>query len=125
MSQDRSLLVVESNLDRLDAMTRFFIRSGFQVTPVRHPRQAMEACTFKRFDAAVLSERLPEIPSAALASHLRQRSSCQKPIIVSDGETQWSEIEEDLAGDVERGAKYLDRVLERVEQTAGVVGTAS
>ena len=96
MTRPNRLLIVETNQERRNEMTRHFLNAGFQVTPVRHPRQALEASTFKHFDAAVLSDQLPEITAPELARRLRQNVSGLRPVLVSSDESEWDEVELEL-----------------------------
>ncbi len=64
------LLIVQPNRGQLDMLTRRFTELAYVVTPVYHPRQALEAATFKDFRVAVIDGSLPEIDSLELAQRL-------------------------------------------------------
>lgn len=70
---EHPLLLVHSDRDQLARLTRRFAELGYQVTPVFHPRQALEASTFKGFRVALIDERLPEIDGVELARRLQRR----------------------------------------------------
>ena len=67
-----SLLIVEDDLDTLDALSRWFIRTGFDVTPVFHPRQALSAATIKPFHVALIDYTLPEMDGLCLCQRLQR-----------------------------------------------------
>ncbi|QDT00254.1 response regulator [Adhaeretor mobilis] len=71
MSKNLSLLIVDSNRRTLDTMTKWFLQRGHQVTAVMHPRQALEAATFRDYDAAVIEQALPEKSGLQLMRKLR------------------------------------------------------
>lgn len=50
----RSLLLVEHNPKQLGALARRFIRAGYDVVALGHPRQALEAASFRQFRVAVV-----------------------------------------------------------------------
>jgi DNA-binding NtrC family response regulator len=66
-----SLLIVEDDLDQLAMLKRWFIRAGYQVTGVSHPRQALEAASFRPFQVAVINQTLPEIDGFELVRRFR------------------------------------------------------
>lgn len=65
------ILLLDPGAERRDRLARHFMRLGYQVTPVCHPRQALEAASFRRFDVAVFPATLPEFDSLALVSKLK------------------------------------------------------
>ena len=67
----RSLLIVEDDPDQLDILSDLFRQSGYEVIAVRHPRQALEAATFRPFQVALLDQGLPELDGMQLMQELR------------------------------------------------------
>lgn len=65
------LLILDSDVARRDALTGRFAKSGFHVTPVCHPRQALEAASFRHFDLALLSANWPGMETSVLIPKLR------------------------------------------------------
>lgn len=70
MSLEHTLLIVESDLREREQMSRRFLRAGFQVTAVNHPRCALEAATFRPFEVAILDATQPELDGVQLATRL-------------------------------------------------------
>ncbi|MCA9162369.1 MAG: response regulator [Planctomycetales bacterium] len=115
MTPAPALLIVESDRHRLDAMTRHFIRSGFHVTPLAHPRQAMAACARKHFDGAIMARRLPEMRGPELADMVGRHVRGLKPVIVDRHESDWSAVEDEVVQSMDRGffdasTSYSDEV---------------
>ncbi len=71
MPSDSAILLVENDSDLLATLSRKLIRRGFTVTLVKHPRQALEAASFKRFQVAVVDHRLPERSGSQLTRQLK------------------------------------------------------
>ena len=71
MPLQNSMLIVENDAELRDMLTKRFIRLGFDVTPLHHPRQALEAASFKRFPVAIISHRLAELDGLELVRRLR------------------------------------------------------
>lgn len=67
----RSLLIVEDDRDQLEVLSRLFIRAGYDVVAVHHPRLALEAATFRSFHVALLDQGLPEMEGMQLLQQLR------------------------------------------------------
>ena len=61
-----AMLIVEDDPDQLEFLTRGFLRSGYQVVGVSHPRQALEAASFRQFQIALLDSSLPEMDGIEL-----------------------------------------------------------
>ena len=68
---NRSLLIIEDDRDQRDILSRRFIRAGYEVVAVHHPRLALEAATFRSFQVALLDQCLPEMEGLELARRLR------------------------------------------------------
>ena len=49
-----SLLIVEDDLGQLEMVSAKFVRAGYSVVSVHHPRQALEAASFRQFQVALL-----------------------------------------------------------------------
>lgn len=69
----RSLLIVEDDSDQLAVLERRFIRAGYQVVGVQHPRQALAASSLRPFQVAIINYELPEMDGIELAHHLQRR----------------------------------------------------
>ena len=69
---NRSLLIVDDDLDQLDTLARCFVEAGYQVISVHHPRQALEAASFRQFQVALLATSLPEMDGLELMRRLRR-----------------------------------------------------
>lgn len=78
------LLILDSELSRRDALTGRFAKLGFHVTPVCHPRQALEAASFRHFDLALLSADWPGIETSALINKLRWQLGDVKFVVYCD-----------------------------------------
>ena len=86
MPLDYSLLIVEDDEDLLDDYTRWFVRRGYDVTAVHHPRQALEAVTLKDFRVAVVDEGLPEMSGIELMQQLKRLADIQ--VIMLSGSSE-------------------------------------
>lgn len=69
---DRSLLIVDDDPDQLDILARWFVRAGYHVVSVHHPRQALAAASFQTFQVALLAANLPEMDALELVHCLRR-----------------------------------------------------
>ena len=65
------LLILDDVCQRRDLLTGRFANLGYQVTPVCHPRQALEAASFRHFDVAMLSAEWSGYDTATLITKLR------------------------------------------------------
>ena len=83
MPREHSLLIVENDAALLDLLTLNFIQRGYAVTPVHHPRQALEAATIKSFELALLDGSLPERDGIWLTRELKLRIADLQVIILS------------------------------------------
>ena len=73
MSIKRSLLLVDDDGEFVDILTRRFLKLGYAVTALNHPREAMQAVSFSQFDAAVIDQGLPETDGIDLMQQLLGR----------------------------------------------------
>lgn len=80
---NRSLLIVEDDRDQLDAATRWFIEAGCQVLGVAHPRQALQAASFRQFQVALLDASLPEMDGLELMQRLKRIQDAVQVVILS------------------------------------------
>ena len=80
---NRSLLIVEDDPAQLDALTHSFIRAGYRVVSVHHPRQALQAASFRQFQVALLDASLPEMDGFELMQRLKKMQHDIRVIIVS------------------------------------------
>jgi DNA-binding NtrC family response regulator len=83
---DNSILIVEDDLEQLDVLTRRFIQAGYQVVAVHHPRQALEAVSFRPFQVALLEASLPEIDGLDLMKRLKRMQHDMQVIILAGGD---------------------------------------
>lgn len=78
---NRSLLIVEDNLEQLAILKRWFIRAGYQVTGVHHPRHAIAAAALRPFQVAIINLAPPEMDGIELM-HSLQRRLGNIPIVI-------------------------------------------
>jgi DNA-binding NtrC family response regulator len=83
MPLEASLLIVEDDQELLNTFARWFIRRGYAVTAVRHPRQALGASSVRSYDVAVLDYTLPEQSGIELMKNLRRRIAGLQVILLS------------------------------------------
>jgi Cu-Zn family superoxide dismutase len=83
MPLEHSILIVENDTALLDLLTRNFIQRGYAVTPVCHPRQALEAVAVNSFDLALLDGSLPEHDGIWLMRELKLHVADLQVIILS------------------------------------------
>lgn len=69
---ERAILLVEDDREFLESMSRYLTRKGYCVTPVHHPRMALQAISIQPHRIAVLDRRLPEFDGAQLMQMLRR-----------------------------------------------------
>ena len=80
---NRSLLIVEDDPDQLEVLARCFVRAGYHVVSVHHPRQALEAASFRQFQVALLDASLPEMGGVELLQCLKWTQHRLQFIILS------------------------------------------
>lgn len=80
---NRSLLIVEDDPDQLDLLTHRFIRAGYHVVSVPHPRQALEAASSRQFQVAILDLSLPEMDGIELMHRLQRFQEDVHVVILS------------------------------------------
>ena len=80
---NRSLLIVDNDPDELDILTCSFIRAGYQVVSVHHPRQALEAASFRQFQVALLDASLLAVDGVELLQCLKSTQHRLQCIILS------------------------------------------
>jgi CheY-like chemotaxis protein len=78
-----SLLIVEDDLEQLAILKRWFIKAGYQVTGVHHPRMALEAATLHPFRVAIVNHTLPDMDGIALMQRLRRTLGDLRVVIQS------------------------------------------
>ena len=83
MPLEYSLLIVENDASLLDLLSRNFFQRGYEVTPVCHPRQALEAASITPFDVALLDGSLPEHDGIWLMNELRHYIADLQVVILS------------------------------------------
>jgi two-component system response regulator (stage 0 sporulation protein F) len=82
---NNSILIVEDAPEQLDELTGWFIQAGYRVVAVHHPRQALEAASFRPFQVALLDARLPEIDGLDLMQRLKRMQHDMQVIILGGG----------------------------------------
>jgi hypothetical protein len=86
---DLRVLLLDESSQRRDQLVRHLTGCGCHVTPVRHPRQALEAASFRRFDVVVLSATLSEFECPNLVGKLGHLLGNLKFIVIADEGLQW------------------------------------
>ncbi len=80
------LLILDADARRRSSLSGRFANLGYQVTPVCHPRQALEAASFRHFDLAVLSSDWPGFDTSELIAKLRWQLGNVKFVVYLDSE---------------------------------------
>jgi DNA-binding NtrC family response regulator len=83
VSMNQSLLIVEDDLGQLELLSAYFIRAGYRVVSVHHPRQALGAASFQQFQVAVLDASLPEMDGLELMHRLKRTQDGMQVIFLS------------------------------------------
>lgn len=78
-----SLLIVEDDLGQLELLSAKFVRAGYQVVSVDHPRQALQAASFRQFQVALLDASLPEMDGLELMHRLKRAQDGVQVVILS------------------------------------------
>jgi CheY-like chemotaxis protein len=78
------LLILDDDAERRDLLTGRFANLGYQITPVCHPRQALEAASFRHFDLAMLSGDCSAYDAGGLISKLRWQLGNVKFVVYMD-----------------------------------------
>ena len=98
------ILLLDGNAARRDSLTRRLAGLGYQVTPVCHPRQLLEAASFQRFDLVLLGWNADDSDLVSLAKRLRRQLgpvrllffSPQRPTLPPEGdplsEAAWVQV---------------------------------
>lgn len=68
------VLLLDADPSRRDVLSRHLAHLGYQVTPVCHPRQLLEAASFQRFDLVLLGWSGRDHEPATLAKYLRRQT---------------------------------------------------
>lgn len=112
------ILLLDSACDRRDYLVRHFTRLGYQVTPVCHPRQALEAASFRRFDVTILPAALPEFECAGFVCKLKRLLGTVKFLLLvekgaesvstfQDPDVVWTTVDTSDYGQLERTLEQL------------------
>lgn len=83
MSEYR-LLLVDDEEELLETFSKWFSNHGFHVTTAAHPRLALAASAYNKFDAAVVDMTLPEMNGLELIDQMKCLGDI--PIIVLSGD---------------------------------------
>jgi CheY-like chemotaxis protein len=86
------VLLLDECADRRDELARHLARLGYQVTPVCHPRQALEAASFRRFDLMVLSSTTSADGCEDLVAKVRQLLGGIQFVVVAGKQSWISEL---------------------------------
>jgi DNA-binding NtrC family response regulator len=78
-----SLFIVEDDLGQLEMVSAKFVRAGYSVVSVHHPRQALEAASFRQFQVALLDASLPEMDGLELMHRLKRTQDGVQIVILS------------------------------------------
>jgi DNA-binding NtrC family response regulator len=81
---NRSLLVVDDDIDQVSAISRWLSRRGYHVVTANHSRQALVAASGRRFQAALVDASLPDIDGLDLMKRLK-RLQHDLPVIILSG----------------------------------------
>ena len=81
---NRSVLVVEDDAIQRAAIVHWLADAGYHVVGVGHPRQALQAASFRQFSVVVLDLSLPEIDGIELMRRL-QRCQVAAHYIITSG----------------------------------------
>ena len=81
---NRSLLIVDDDIDQLSVLSRYFSRLGYRVVTADHPSQALAAASGRQFHAALVDASLPEIDGLELMKRLKLIQN-DLPVIVLSG----------------------------------------
>src|SRR5687767_5379120 len=107
------ILLLDTSTDRRNHLVRHFTRLGYQVTPVCHHRQALEAASFRRFDVIVLPSNLSEVNCESFIAKMKRLLGCVKFVLVDIGGSEESKLDDP---DVMR-AKVDATDYQQLEQT--------
>jgi CheY-like chemotaxis protein len=91
------LLILDADTPRREALAGHFANLGYSVTPVCHPRQALEAASFRCFDLAFISADWPGFDTAGLIGKLRRQLAGLRFVVYIGDEVE--QVPESLAAD--------------------------
>jgi DNA-binding NtrC family response regulator len=86
------VLLLDESCGRRERLVGELTRTGYQVTPVCHPRQALEAASFRRFDLVVLPAMTSEFNCSSIVGKLKHLLGNLKFVIVGE-HTDWQKGE--------------------------------
>lgn len=78
-----SILIVDDDADQVTILQHWFIKAGYRVVGVTHPRQALEAASVRQFQFALIDASLPEIDGLELMSRLQRIQGDLNVVILS------------------------------------------
>ena len=81
---NRSLLIVDDDIDQLSTLARWFSGRGYNVVTANHPRRALVAASGGQFQAALVDASLPEIDGLELMKRLKRLQN-DLPVIILSG----------------------------------------
>ncbi len=84
MERPISILLVQSETPQGDELCRNLVLAGWQVTSVRHPRQAMAACTLRHYDVVVIAHAPPTLDGIDLTNKLVRYASAPIVLLADD-----------------------------------------
>jgi DNA-binding NtrC family response regulator len=77
----RTLLVVEDDAVQREIIVQWFTRAGYRVIGVGHPRQALQAASFRQFHVAIIDISLPEMDGIELMRRLKTTQAAAQFVI--------------------------------------------
>ena len=80
-----AVLIVVNDRELLDELSHCLIELDYAVTPAQHPRHALEAASFRQFDAALVGYEQPELNGIELTHKLKRLLGELPVILFTDG----------------------------------------
>ncbi len=80
---NRSLLIIEDDLDELDFLARRFFRSGYHVFSANHPHQALEVARVRQFHVAIIDLSLRDRDRIEFVRSLKRYQDFVQLIVLS------------------------------------------
>ncbi len=84
MQNEHRILLVDDDQEFSDLLCRQLLKSGYQVTALTHPRQALEAASLCDYEVAILDRNQPEIEYLRLMRMLTASIGHLQVVIIAD-----------------------------------------
>jgi PleD family two-component response regulator len=111
------LLLLDEECERREELARQLARLGYQVTPVCHPRQALEAASFRRFDLMLLPAAVSEFRWDSLVAKLRHLLGSIRFVVIATPASSGSKLRApDIVSANVTGSDFRE-LLQLVEQS--------